>query len=116
MISGVSARAGLAACLALSLLGGRSVAASQAAAPPDPDACRMQPEDSAWLAGALQAWELTRFKTLKLDPADPPTLVLFDGACVWRGKLGKAAMTSARHNGSIPLPGGDVIPAAVVAF
>lgn len=120
MVSGVLARAGVAAALAVSLISSTAVAtqaASSSSSPaPDPDACRMAPDDSAWLAGALQAWELTRFKTLKLDPAEPPTLVVFDAACVWRGKLGKAAMTSGRHNGSIPLPGGDTAPAAVVAF
>ena len=117
MVSGVLARAGVAAALALSLVTSVSAAAPTPPAAPDPDACRMAPEDAAWLAGALQAWELTRFKTLRLDPpAEPPTLVLFDQACVWRGKLGKAALAAGQHDGTIALPGGDVVPAAVLAF
>ena len=123
MKSGVLTRAVAVTALAACLLSGAStgVAAAAPSSPtasssPDPDACRMDQADADWLAGALQAWELTRFKTLRLDPAEPPTLVVFDASCVWRGKLGKAAMTAGRHDGVIPLPGGESTPAAVVAF
>jgi hypothetical protein len=47
---------------------------------------------------------------LQLAPAPLPTFILFDEKCVWRDGKGSA------HAGTIALPDGNEVPAAVMAF
>jgi hypothetical protein len=70
----------------------------------------MSDADRAFLDASLKTWEAVRADALQLAPAPLPTFILFDEECVWRDGKGRA------HAGTIALPDGNEVPAAVMAF
>ncbi|MDP9193218.1 MAG: hypothetical protein M3P06_16090 [Acidobacteriota bacterium] len=70
----------------------------------------MSDADRAFLGASLKTWEVVRADALLLAPAPLPAFILFDEKCVWRDGKGTA------HEGTIALPDGNEVPAAVMAF
>jgi hypothetical protein len=70
----------------------------------------MSDADRAFLDASLKTWEAVRADALQIAPAPLPTFILFDEKCVWRDGKGTA------HAGTIALPDGNEVPAAVMAF
>lgn len=107
------------------------VAAPASAAP----VCPFEGENAAWTEAALDAWELVRDTRLRLPPAAPPEVVLFDATCVFRlsatgrtpegfrpledglsARNGALKVWSAPHAGQVRLPDGQTVPARPLAF
>lgn len=96
--------------------GSRPATPGAAAAAPSGD-CSMPSRDSAWLASALNAWDYTRERVLRLPRQPLPHLLLFDQSCVYRVEVGDSLAIAGRaHFGSILLPDGRAIPARSVGL
>lgn len=83
---------------------------------PAANICAMAPEESAWLDGALSAWQLVSAGRLKLQPHREPTIIVFDRKCRFERTSGEASWQAKPHSGSIALPDGGQAPAQVTAF
>jgi len=70
----------------------------------------MSDADRAFLDASLKSWEAVRADALQIAPAPLPTFIFFDEKCVWRDGKGTA------HAGTIALPDGNEVPAAILTF
>lgn len=71
----------------------------------------MTAEDSRWLASALNAWQYTRDRLLRLPDEPIPPVILFDRRCAYRIAIttDRLAVVSNAHDGRIDLPDGRAI-------
>lgn len=89
---------------------------SAGAQPRSRDACVMTPAEQAWVTRSLSAWELVRAQKLRLTIESHPTMVLFDDRCRFEAKAGASPQwRGTPHAGTIRLPDGSSIPAAVIS-
>jgi hypothetical protein len=76
----------------------------------------MTPDEAQWVEGALSAWEMAQRDVLRVEPAArPPTMVLYNESCVFRGE-GEAPSVGEPHSGMVRLPDGNEMPAQVASF
>jgi hypothetical protein len=79
-----------------------NVVVSQSAQTSD---CVLPTEDAGWLASAVDAWQYTRERVLRLDDEPMPLIVLFDRRCAYRVRVADGiAIDGAAHHGAIQLP------------
>ena len=112
------------------LLGAAVVAVVAACAPTrlaEPR-CPLRGATQSFLEGAFADWEVVRERQLRLPPAPPPRLIVFDRYCVYSFEAGGTGTmrlragadtlrgTSRPHAGAITLPNGRSIPVGGTAF
>jgi len=107
----------LAASLALA-----SCATAEAPAPAA-QACAVSAEDRAWIDASLEAWRFTAREISGVATLRPFQAVFFDDDCVLTAadafsaeRAADVVWTAAPHEGQVPLPTGDHVPAGVVSF
>ncbi|MEO7456733.1 MAG: hypothetical protein ABIY52_10760 [Gemmatimonadaceae bacterium] len=100
--------------------------ASHASAQESP--CRLQANDSAWVASALSGWTRIAKRDAHAGVRKAPVLVLFDERCTHTltprsaGRAGLVAaglrfgVSSVSHGDSIALPNGSRVPAGLISF
>lgn len=86
------------------------------AAPAAAADCAMSGVDLAWTQKALATWQDYKASKLSLANEIPPTIVLFDAQCRYIGKAaGSVEWQAAPHDGMVPMPFGEPVPAAVTS-
>lgn len=80
--------------------------------------CTFSADEEAFLRTSLEVWERVSREALELPAMPLPRLVLFNESCIWDVAAGSdvAGSRGAGHSGMITLPGGDQMPAQIVAF
>ncbi len=90
--------------------------------------CRMAGVTQAWLEGSFRSWEAVRTRQLRLPPAPPPALIVFDRYCVYEFAAGGSGAVRLRamgdtlrgagrpHGGSLTLPNRMAIGVGAEAF
>jgi hypothetical protein len=71
--------------------------------------CGLTGADRRWLSGAIEQWNFTSARSLRLTPEPLPLIVLFDLSCVYRVRVtGDSAFSvdTASYEGQVPLPNG----------
>jgi hypothetical protein len=80
------------------------------------DACEMGAADRAWLAGALEAWPVTRAEVLALSPAPMPEVTVYDTRCAYVSRDGETAnLVATPHQAAGIVIGGRTLPAGPYA-
>lgn len=108
----------------LGLLGGVSAAPPQDAgpsAPPASETCELSEDDALWIGASLEAWQFAARQLLGMDAPPTPIAIFFDASCVRSTDAlhldGRAPRWERfSHDGTVPLPTGDSMPAVVTSF
>lgn len=97
-------------------------ASSPQIAPGQP-ACTLSTNDKAWVDRAVDAWRVSVRQITHITPSGSLSVVLFDNACalvsanaLTTASSQPASWMAAPHDGNVPLPNGDTIPAGVTSF
>lgn len=103
-----------------------SLLAVTPAAPVEPPPCRFQGEPRQWTAQALASWDRLDRERIQLARPIAPVITLFDERCAYtltpdrRGAFRVGARSyrvrGFGHDGRIPLPDGNSVPAGRLAF
>jgi hypothetical protein len=67
----------------------------------------------AWIEELVGTWREVAKNALRVAPDPLPLIVVFDQSCVWRIEK---EVVGAPHQGAVPLPDGESIPARTVSF
>ena len=104
----------LSACLAVALFHSM-VQAAPAAQAGVAATCVSRPDTAGWIEHALNGWRIVRRDALHLHTEAKPSIILFDGSCVWSGTVSEP-FSGAPHDGRMTLPDGTVIDATLTSF
>ena len=77
----------------------------------------MTTEEKNWVEESLAAWHYMADQRLRLAPAQPPTIIVFNDKCRFEAKASRRpAWIAEPHSGTVRLPGGGEAPAQVTSF
>jgi len=93
--------------------------ATQMSAPPSTQECTLATSDRRWLDESVSAWNHA-LKHIAHAQAEQLTAVIFDASCTLTSETaltrGPVQWSAVRHDGFVPLPDGQSMPAQVTSF
>lgn len=109
------------AVLSVVVAGSAMSAAEHAPSPRQPD-CAVPPADQAWIDRAVSAWHMAKHDIAGIGDIENFSALFFSADCLLTGSNaliatgGDVAWNAYRHDGTVTLPDGNKMPAAVTSF